>query len=350
MVNRLWEIGKKPTFYFIVLFSFQISPFQVSAQCDKTLVDKAFDNLKENQVFIREFKIRLDKSSPKKPEPVAKYNLYMQEGIVYRISIENADQNESATIVQLYKNEELVLSNFNSNQNYISNEVEYTPGHSGKYILYFSFLEGRPGCAVAILSMNIEEMEVVEEQGKKNMEIIYQDKETPLSIQTDANPDYEIEHEISKGVIFKRNGEYIVQVHDTGIVELKTRILTKEGKPVEEAITYFKVEKVPNPKASFHGLSGGLINKNEIGFNDYLEIYNTANNNMERYRIVEFKLGLELNDFKSYKSYNENLTTQQYNLLRSLSEGDKFYIYDIIIQGPENIEYKTGSLGFIIME
>ncbi len=123
------------------------------SQCDATLVTNCCQNINSNFIFLLNYKAKLGKAPSKAEIPVARYSVLLSKGNTYRLDVCSALDFEGEAILQLYDGTKLVASTYQAETKTDFKAFEFYCSKTAIYKIYISFLDGRPGCAVGILSM-----------------------------------------------------------------------------------------------------------------------------------------------------------------------------------------------------
>jgi len=140
----------KKIFTIIILISLAKS-FAFS-QCNQKLVTYCTSKVKEDATFIREYRARLTEKSTAEI-PVARYSVLLTKGNTYRFNICSALDYEGEGVIQLFDEDQLVASTFHTESKTNFEGFEFSCNKTAIYKMYISFLEGKEGCAVTVLSL-----------------------------------------------------------------------------------------------------------------------------------------------------------------------------------------------------
>lgn len=130
-----------------------IAGFFVNAQCNNDLVEKAKSKLTESEVYITDFKIKLEKANVNEPAPVAKFSQRLEKGHQYRLRIENDKTDyHSNGILRLFENNKFLGTSYAQNSDTCYDSFDFICKKTMDYILLVTFHNGEAGCAVVIVS------------------------------------------------------------------------------------------------------------------------------------------------------------------------------------------------------
>lgn len=138
---------------FSVLFAILIAfvGFSANAQCGDELVDDCAADL-EGSVYLKDFRVKLDKAEKNKPIPVKRVSVVLNKGTTYHFSVCNAAEYEGNAVIQLYDSSKLLGSTLNMATGKLYDNFELACTKTGVYYIFISFKDGKEGCAAAILS------------------------------------------------------------------------------------------------------------------------------------------------------------------------------------------------------
>ena len=323
---------KRVSLLFLIIIC--LCPGRLSAQCDNTLVEKAASQSGDNAVYLREFKVKFDGSERGKAVPVARYPILLSKNTTYRFNVCNADEFEGRVILQLYLKDQLMGSTFDTQSATDLQRFDFTCDKAATYEVVMSFDQGKPGCAVGILSL-LPEKEAVKED--EELDILYAFADNPISIYDDENEFAPIEVSIDNGSITKVDGNsYIVHPEKPGTALLSIRVLNRNGTLKEFKQKRFAVLSLSKPYAAIRGIKNGKISKQELIQAGRLELWFSEDMKCN-YRILSFTLS-DKNDLISGLSSNSSrLTKAQREFINDLLPGTRLYIKNIQARTTEHV-------------
>ncbi len=119
--------------------------------CDnEALLKQALKEMGNGQ-YIKDFKVELLKSKKDMKTGYIKYSVVLQSRSQYKFNSVDAPDNMEKVIMQLYKNDKLLVSNFEKGKHY--NSFQFICGKTAVYSLVFSYKGGAEGCSSAVLSL-----------------------------------------------------------------------------------------------------------------------------------------------------------------------------------------------------
>jgi len=326
-----------------------------NAQCDDKLVDKAIEKSGNDALFIREFKIKQTENDKKKRQKraasIAKYDVRLNQGFVYRFNVENDQNSDSKALLQLRKNNLVLASTYNSESNTDEQNFDYLCDESGPYQVYISFIEGNSGCAVGILSAVIQDSTTMQSfadsTGLEN--ILYAGVENYVDIAASDIPGGTLEVSISRGTIVPEGGLYLIQVDEPGPLTVHVTARDSTSRITETFKSEFMVNKTILPTVSLMGSSGGLIKKDEI-VNSLAELTINKWSSDLKFKINKFSITNNMVTDGYTVSGSNRLSIRQIALIKELKNGDTFYIKNIEIEDSNGKILQLAPLGFIISD
>lgn len=102
-----------------------------------------------NATYLKDFKIKLQSSNVSPPS--MKFNVIMNKGTVYKITVCNAENLEGEAVVKLMENATVLGTNMKSDGTFVK-AIGFQCAKTGMYSINVSFKGGKEGVAVAILS------------------------------------------------------------------------------------------------------------------------------------------------------------------------------------------------------
>jgi len=299
---------------------------RMSAQCDNTLVEKAVSQSGENAVYLREFKVKFDGPQRGKAIPTAKYPVLLSKNTTYRFNVCNAEEFEGKVILQLYLKDKLIGSTYDPQTSTDLQQFDVTCERAATYEVIMSFDQGKPGCAVGILSMVSDG---VEEPEDKELDILYALADNPVFIYDDEDEFAEIEVSINNGTITKAEGNnYIIRPQDSGTALLTMRVLNRDGSLREFKQKRFAVLALDKPYASVNDIRSGIISKSELLRSGRLELWFSPGMKCN-YQIVSFTLSDKNDLISGISSASSRFSGAQKRWIENLPSGTRLYIKNI---------------------
>lgn len=325
----------------IVCFCYQ----EVRAQCGNMLVEKAASQSGVGAVYLREFKVKFDGSEKGKAIPVARYPILLSKNTNYRFNVCNAEEYEGRVILQLYLKDKLMGSTYNTQTSTDLQRFDFTCPKVATYEVVMSFDQGKPGCAVGILSLIPEKMP---EPENEELDILYALADNPLIIYDDEDEFADIEVSIDNGTITKADRvNYIVCPQESGTALLTIRVLNRNGTLRELKQKRFAVLALNKPYATVRGVYGGRISKGELIQSGRLELW-FSDGLKCNYRISSFVLSDRNDLISGISSTSGRFSRAQREWISSLPPGTRLYIKNIQARTTEHVVMEIPPLEFEI--
>lgn len=124
----------------------------LQAQSAADLVEQCATNAGEDATYLKDFIVKLDEAKPGSKYPVARYPLVLSKNNVYRFNVCTTEQSESKAIITLFDSNRLIFRSYNEDTQEEFNPFNFLCQKTGIYHVVISFIDGKPGEAVAILS------------------------------------------------------------------------------------------------------------------------------------------------------------------------------------------------------
>lgn len=142
---------RRVIFLTVILAAFAFG--RVSAQCNQTLVTMCTGELGENTKYLRQYRAKLGKGTAEVKIPVARFSVLLSKGTHYRFKVCSAQDYEGEAILQLFDKEVKLASTYHAESKTNFMQFDFVCNKTAIYDIYISFKDGKPGCAVGILSM-----------------------------------------------------------------------------------------------------------------------------------------------------------------------------------------------------
>ncbi len=121
------------------------------AQTAEEMVDICANQVGDDATYLKDFQVKLGISSDGRPQ-VARYPLVLSSNNIYRFSVCDMESSEGKAVIRLYDNNRLIFSSYSEDTKEEFNPFNFMCRKTGIYHVFISFLEGKPGEAVGILS------------------------------------------------------------------------------------------------------------------------------------------------------------------------------------------------------
>jgi hypothetical protein len=301
-------------------------------------VDRAVSQSGANAVYLREFKVKFDGLERGKI-PLARYPVLLSKNMTYRFNVSDAEGFEGKVILQLYLKDKLVGSTFDEKKNTGRQRFDFKCDKAATYEVVMSFHEGKPGCAVGILSM-LSEKDIVADDENEELDILYANADNPIVIYDDEDDFADIDVAIDNGSVARAEGaNYIVHPQTTGTALLTIRVLNRNGTLREFKQKRFAVLALDRPYATVRGAIGNRIDKEEFIRSGRLDLWFSESMKCN-YRVVSFTLSDKDDLISGISSTSSGLSGSQKEWLKSRPAGTRLYI--------KNIKVRTS--GYVVID
>ena len=123
----------------------------LTAQSAEEMVDLCASQAGEDATYLKDFQVKLGESTNGRPQ-VARYPLVLSSNNIYRFSVCDLEQSQGKAVIKLYDNNRLIFSSYAEDTKEEFNPFNFMCRKTGIYHVFISFLDGKSGEAVGILS------------------------------------------------------------------------------------------------------------------------------------------------------------------------------------------------------
>ena len=124
----------------------------IQAQSAVDLVEQCARDAGEDATYLKDFVVKLGEAKPGSKHPVARYPLVLSKNNVYRFNVCTTDESEGKAIIRIYDSNRLIFSSYDEDTKEEFNPFNFRCQKTGIYHVFISFIDGKPGEAVGILS------------------------------------------------------------------------------------------------------------------------------------------------------------------------------------------------------
>ncbi len=122
------------------------------AQSLVDMVDECANQAGEDATYLKDFQVVLKEAIPNQRPPVARYPLVLSKNNIYRFSVCGTENSQGKAIIKLYDNNRMIFSSYVENTEEEYNPFNFMCQKTGIYHVFISFLDGKQGEAIGILS------------------------------------------------------------------------------------------------------------------------------------------------------------------------------------------------------
>jgi len=137
----------------IVIITLLLAGFSLSAQDQQDMVSNCALSIAGNTTYLKDFVIKLPAAAEPDNIPVHKANIYLMKKQTYMFTQCTDDNSEGDLFIQLFDEQEKIMSSVNEKNGKIYYSVEFKCNKTGLYTLWYSFREGSKGMGVGIVSL-----------------------------------------------------------------------------------------------------------------------------------------------------------------------------------------------------
>jgi hypothetical protein len=121
-------------------------------QSSSKLVEFCAASAGDDATYLKDFPVELDAAGPDGKAPEQRYTMVLSKNTEYRFTICNASGSEGKAMLQLYDLNRLYGSTYNPSTGQSFQSFNFQCQKTGAYHLIVSFIDGKKGSSVAIVS------------------------------------------------------------------------------------------------------------------------------------------------------------------------------------------------------
>ena len=122
------------------------------AQSLSEMVDVCANQAGEDATYLKDFQVVLGEATADQRPPVARYPLVLSKNNIYRFSVCDSENSEGKAVIKLYDSNRMIFSSYLENTQEEYNPFNFMCQKTGIYHVFISFLDGKQGEAIGILS------------------------------------------------------------------------------------------------------------------------------------------------------------------------------------------------------
>ena len=135
----------------LILFTAYLA-FPLFSQFGPGFVEQCATNSGKDATYLKDFQVVLNAAQPDQLAPIARYPLVLSKNNIYRFSVCTPEDSPGKAILQLYDSNKLIFSSYNKDSGEEYNPFNFLCQKTGIYHVFISFLDGKQGHTVGILS------------------------------------------------------------------------------------------------------------------------------------------------------------------------------------------------------
>ncbi len=124
---------------------------ELTAQSPEQMVEVCANRAGDDAIYLKDFQVKLGVPVDGRPQ-VARFPLVLSSNNVYRFCVCDLDNSEGKAMLRLYDNNRLIFSSYSEDTKEEFNPFNFMCRKTGIYHVFISFLDGKPGECVGILS------------------------------------------------------------------------------------------------------------------------------------------------------------------------------------------------------
>ena len=137
---------------FVTILITLLLPLSIFAQIQGSFIEQCATDAGEDATYLKDFVVTLGETQPNQRPPVARYPLVLSKNNIYRFSICTPPTTEVKAIIELWESNKLIYSSYKKDSGEEFNPFNFQCNKTGIYHVFISFLDGKGGEAVGVLS------------------------------------------------------------------------------------------------------------------------------------------------------------------------------------------------------
>jgi hypothetical protein len=128
------------------------SNLSLRAQSAAALVDICRSSAGNDATYLKDFTVELEAAKANEKTPQMKFSMVLSKNTRYRFSICSSESSQGHGMIQLYDENKLMACTYNASTGKEYHMFDFNCTKTGVYHVFISFIDGKPGSAVGILS------------------------------------------------------------------------------------------------------------------------------------------------------------------------------------------------------
>lgn len=125
----------------------------LNAQDQDEMVSKCALGIGDNTTYLKDFVIKLPKSTDQSNPAIYKANIYLMKNQNYRFTMCDDNGGTGELVLSLYDKSKLIISTSNPKTGVVSPSFDFSCNKTGLYQLWYTFKNGNQGMGVGIVSL-----------------------------------------------------------------------------------------------------------------------------------------------------------------------------------------------------
>jgi hypothetical protein len=231
---------------------------------------------------------------------------------------------------------------------------DYKCERSATYQVQINFGEGNEGCAAVVLSLILQDSLTYIEPGKPlksdSAETLFLWVKNELQIATDLGYDFEVEASVSQGEILQEGRFFNIIPAYPGELYVYAKVYNRKRELAESDTILYFVEKPPLPEIVLPSESAQSISLRNFRGRNSVRLSSYQEDSEKVYQLKQFGISGSTNGINELVSFDQKLTYQQVDFIRTLTPGDSFYIINAHFEAPDGNTYTGITKQIFIME
>ena len=137
---------------FVIILFVLLLPLSIFSQIEGTFIEQCATDAGEDATYLKDFIVTLGETQLNQRQPVARYPLVLSKNNIYRFSVCSPPTSIGKAVIELYESNKLIYSSYKKDSGEEFNPFNFQCNKTGIYHVFISFLDGKQGEAVGILS------------------------------------------------------------------------------------------------------------------------------------------------------------------------------------------------------
>ena len=324
------------------------------SQCNQQLVEQAAKKAGTDAIYIRDFKVKLTSGTIENPSPVGKFPVYLNEGVTYRFTLENASDYPGFAVLQLSRKDKTLGSTYDFDHKKDLEKFDFFCPQSATYQVLISFSQGQPGCVAAVMSMVLKDSMKVIEPGipvaSDSAGRLYLFLKNHLNIAATGIPGGHLEVTTDNGSVHHEGGEYIAEPDHPGTATIMVNAFKRTGELNETDSVKYEVVLPSLPQILLPSSIGNTVHLRDFPGRNTVQLNFSNEPDSDPYKLIEFTIADSPSDADQFIAYGLYLTPQQINFIRSKKAGDSFYIINARFTDPKGKVHRASPVIYYVAE
>ena len=150
--TNFFQMSKILILFTCLLLAFVFGEHSLKAQSSSKLVEFCAASAGDDATYLKDFVVELEAAGADGKAPEQRFTMVLSKNTEYRFTVCNADGSPGKAIIQLYDMNQKYGSNYSQSTGQMAQSFGFQCSKTGAYHLIITFLDGKKGSAVAIVS------------------------------------------------------------------------------------------------------------------------------------------------------------------------------------------------------